>query len=54
MARRKGKGLPVKIRGGAAIPSPDAAMHRNPKHGRKSHGLTGRSRKVRHVGSGRM
>lgn len=54
MARRRGKGLPVKIHGGAMVKNTNAGMQSMPKHHRKNRGLTGRSRKVRHVGSGRM
>jgi hypothetical protein len=54
MARRRGKGLPVSIRGGAMVQNTNAGMQAMPKHGRKNRGLTGRSRKVRKVGSGRM
>jgi hypothetical protein len=54
MAHRKGKGLPVKIHGGAAVMGAHAATRANPKWGKKSAGLKSRGRKVRKVGSGRM
>lgn len=51
MARKK-KGIPVKIRGGAAeaygVPG-----HTNPKFGRKEAKLNRKSRKNRKIGSGR-
>ena len=48
------KGLSSKIHGGAMVKGTNQVFQAKPKHGRKNKGLTGRSRKVRKIGSGRM
>jgi hypothetical protein len=53
MARKKGRGLSSKIRGGALAPH-GPKSEANPKFHRKDAKLNSRGRKNRKIGSGRM